>query len=251
MKIMEKSLKNWLLAFGLILICIGLILMSTSNFTQEKTTLESGASTNDAWNISDTFKRNDRMVVIFREANDWYEGFFETEEGIAVLYVYIHIFDPQNNETRFRVTLTPSQPGYPGLLILDISVTITAGLDTSSVKNAKTGLIMGIGGIVQYNGIYRVQVDVYPPRQNPPYKLELYKEKIETQYPYALLLPGGATIGVVGATISLFGLKSKKHGVSSKSKKIRYPPTKKRMFQFVFSSRAPGVLNNNLPGANV
>ena len=234
---MENILKKWLLAFGLILICIGLVLMSTSSLTQETTTLELVASTNDAWNISDTFERDNRMVVIFREANDWWKGFFESEEGMAVLYVYIHIFDPQNNETRFRVTLTPSQPGYPGLLILDISVTRTDGLDTSSVKTAKTGLITGIGGIVQYNGIYRVVVDVYPPRLNPPYILELYKEKTEKQYPYMFLFPGGAVIGVVGTALSLFGLKSEKHRVSSKSKKIPYSPTKKRMSQFVLTRR--------------
>ena len=237
---MEKSLKKRLLAFGLILICIGLVLMSTSNLTQEKATLESVASADDAWSISGTFERDDKMVVIFREANDWGTGFFESEEGgVAVLYVYIHIFDPRNSETRFMVTLTSSGgPGY-GLFILDILVTETDGLDISSVKDAKTGVIIGIGGTVQYNGLYKVMVDVYPPRQNPPSVLGLYEEKKDARaHPYAFLLPSGAALGVVGTAISLFGLKSEKHRASSKSKKFLIPPPKKRMLQFGLPSRA-------------
>lgn len=231
-------MKKWLIAFGVILICIGLVSMSTSNLTQEKTSLESVASTNDAWSISGTFDEDDRMVVIFREAYDWWNGFFEPADGMALLYVQIHIFDPQSNETRFEVALTPSNPGYPGLLIVDISVIKNGSLDTSTVKDAKTGLIMGIGGIVPQNGVYSVSVDVYPPRESAPETLELYEEKVERLYPWAFLLPSGAALGVVGTAISVFGLKSEKHSASSKSKKSLVPPPRKRMLQFAFPSRA-------------
>lgn len=225
----EKNLK-WLFAFGLILICVGFILMSTSILGQEKNILGLVASARDEWSVSGNLEKGDKIALIFREGNDWWQGYFDPVDGTPILAVYINIFDPNNNATEFEVELTPMQPGYPVLVILNISVIKNDGLDTSSVRDENTGMIKEIGGTVQYNGIYRAEVaKTYPPRESPPRQLQLRREKTKTEYPYTFLLPGGAIIGVVGATITLFGLKSRKRRPSIKRKKSRISP--KRTFQ--------------------
>jgi len=207
-------MKKWVFAFGLILILVGIIMVSRYNINNKRIvpTQVKVKGVNDQPSVSSEFIAGDTIFLEIRVGRDWPFGYFEDP---GILYVFIDFVDPRGNVTKFDMEygLTETEGNiYEWFL---------------NVTKNEGGLLVPtpfleervIGGVVLFNGTYTATVkveDIWPPREDPPSSLTLYKTEIKiiTEYPYIALLPIGVSLIVVGGAVSLFGLKS------GKSKKL-------------------------------
>jgi len=218
---MEIALKTWILTFGMVLLVIGLILMSGSNIQQQSYKEQEIKREVEKWSISGNFTKGDNMTVAYRQGSDWHQPPFEpSTDYIPVNYkaLYIEITDPNGNITEFEVILVLPYEESSLLTIFQINVTIDGG-GLIFEENPKK-----IGGIVQYNGTYKIEIPsewgIFP-SQSPPSYLLLFKYVLVTKYPYTYLLPVGVPFGIVGLTISIWGIKSSKRKIRQDKKRSK------------------------------
>jgi len=229
-------MRKGLVVLGVLLIISGAVLASignsspTTRVVPERVADVSSDAYTKNWNVSGFLKENDRMVVELRLGGDWAYGQFEPDpegSGTALLAVYVDILDPPsyNSTTKFEVLYAARNPEYgsgPPLALWKVNVLEPSpGLNTSSLLDVNSTTYAGIGGITQYTGMYTVNVrSLYPPREEPPSYIGIYKGVRVTDEPNNLSLPAGATVAVIGAVTSIFGLRaSKPRGSSLRRKK--------------------------------
>lgn len=236
-------MKKLIVAFGLILICIGIILISRSNDEEPKMGYESVTRGENVWSVLGELKKDDKITIEITPPTEWSEGAFDEvyagEEQRGVLHVLVNISSPQANPTLFIVDYTPVE--WKGAYIATIwNISLVQGsvdsgwdityvpdlendsLDTWSVYDDKADPphFFGVGGTVEYNGSFNVTVGhIYPSRTTAPTVLEIFRGKPETIYPYSSFLPIGAATVVAGASITFFGLRTKQKKFFSKRKR--------------------------------
>jgi hypothetical protein len=230
-------MKKWLVAVGILLIISGLILFpSTSQDSKptfrvesERVAIVKTSADEKHWEVSGYLNKGDRMVVGITQGLDWPFGRFEPapeNPEIALLYVFIDIIDPppHNTKTRFVVEYAlrnqQLQGGGPLLAVWRINVTESGGLNTTSLLDPDGTTYQGIGGVTLYEGVYTVKVKgTFPPREWPPTSIEIRKgiliEEKPNDSPLLLRALPTATLITVGATTSVFGLRTSKHRNSS------------------------------------
>jgi hypothetical protein len=213
------------LAVGIILILAGLVMVSYSNKGEKDVQSKAVNYALNAWNVTADLEKDDKILVEIRTSTTWWadenlqwEPWSPTEGGPpsgAVLYGTLDIFDPDGNLTRFIITWTPmisatTQLPY-GLAFFNITVLQQDGLDPTILYRPADNAYDSIGGVVKKSGTYNVTLwGIFPSRTDPPSYLGVFKGIATMKHPYVALLPGGSVVGVAGAAISIFGLRSEK-----------------------------------------
>jgi len=220
-----SSLNKRFLAFGIILLFLGVVLASNFNLPVEKpprnVTVD---SVSQAWAFSkkSSFEAGDIVVVRLVAGEGWWTLFARAPPGYAHP-VNMTVVGPTEHETTFMVFFAAmSQPepdpetGEIPLYVYNITYAKPLSEDLEFREPRE------IGGIVKRAGEYFVRCDrgTYWPR-SPPSELVLYKEVHEKEYPYAFLLPVGTVFGVSGVAVSMWGAKGERHKMRTKRKAKR------------------------------
>lgn len=204
-----------LLALGVVLIIAGgLLVYGSSPFkAQSRVTQVLVKDVTAQSSVSADLQKGDGIVVEVRYGTNWARPPYETDTWnpqLPILDAFLEIRDPTGNSTEFDITYTPSGST---LSLWNLSVTREnlSGLNTTVLYNQMLHTYDGIGGIVGYNGTYKVVLtDTWPTKTDPPAYLGVYKGKIVTEYPYISLLPMGVATGALGAVTLFFGLRNPK-----------------------------------------
>lgn len=223
-KFAGRTMRKWLVALGVFLLISGAVIANSGNPNPTpRVTNQLVAFTERSWEVSGFLNKNDKMVVELWQGLDWPEGNFEPDpdgSGSALLAVYVTVSDPPPNNTssRFEVLYArrSGEGSGPLLGLWKVNVTRSGGLDTSLLWDANHTTLAGIGGITQYEGTYKAEVDsLYPPREYSPTRIEIRKGVLIIDPPNNSSLQAGVALAVIGAILSLFGLLASKHRRSS------------------------------------
>ncbi len=193
------------LAFGIIILFVGVLICSASNSSKENPG-EIPVGIQNGWETSGYFdERNELLVWFTAPKKDM------VPDGWQV--VVVDIFDPNGGKTRFVVSFK------------------NGVFDHINVSSYDGGLIVsepptGVGGLTQCSGNYTACIDpeanplasLYYP-QGPP-KLELLKLVVEKEYPYRSFLPVGIVLIVVGISLSIWSRRSLKRKRRRREKKL-------------------------------
>jgi hypothetical protein len=203
-----------ILALGIILLFIGIITFSIS-FSAEKTEKNQLIKRKEdlpigKWEISAQFNKGEKLLVFFSRVQE--KNLIV--DGTAI--IDINITCPKGGNTTFRVMFTDTYHPYANI--------------TLKSKDNDNGLIVnypleGIGGIAEYDGLYKVYVysysylefNYFPPNGTLPW-LELYKVIEEKNYPYLILLPVAIALIIAGVSLSIWAAKTPKRPSRIKKK---------------------------------
>jgi len=227
-------MRKQVVVVGIALILAGLIMVSYSDKSEKEVQPQAVNYTLNAWSVTANLEKDDKILVEIRLPYTWWaneslqwEPWHPNEGGPpsgVVLFGTVDIFDPDSNLTRFMITwalmVSPTTELPYGLAYYNITVLQQDGLDPTVLYRPASNAYDGIGGVAKKSGTYNVTLwAIIPPRPDPPSYLGVFKGNIAIKYPYTALLPGGSVVGVAGATISVFGLKSETHKNLAKRKK--------------------------------
>ena len=185
-------MRKYIVAFGIILIFIGVVTSSVSNSYTERT-VDSTVS-HGYWSTSGYFDINQNLSVQLSPPNAQFIL-------IGMGTFNVTIIDPADNESVFTVR---SRNVEGRQVLSNVTVVSTSNSLTADVIN------LGVGGIVHQSGNYTVIVDkkatyLYP--KVPP-DVTLTKETVKRDYPYRGILPVGIGILVFGVGLSIWAAKS-------------------------------------------
>jgi hypothetical protein len=218
--------RDVLTIFGAIFILTGFISMRYSNSPSEIRANVPVVAVDGKWSASGYFAKGENMLVNIYQGGDWYTGQFDppiysSDPQNGFLFLDVNITDPTGNITGYEVKYTPRSNLQPPITLWSINVTrhAEAGLNTTSFYNEVKNSYKGMGGITEYNGTYTVDLgNLYPPREEPPSRIEIRKDTTTTEYPYTFLLPTGAAIAAAGVGFLLFAYKDYRE---TKKKRIK------------------------------
>lgn len=216
---------KWPLAFGIILLFAGVILVSSSRMPILRVTYNVVIKDNKVWELSNTFNNSDIMVVDFSPGVDWWRLFVKAPTMDYQEHVNFTIVGPSGYKTVFNVSIgtipprwgyTPESPEETPVIVRDIQLLSQDGDDLELREPPE------IGGIVKQDGKYSVKLEpnVYWDSthttnttcpKTPPEELRFNKEIRENIYPFTFLFPIGAPLSVFGVAMSIWGVKSEKH----------------------------------------
>jgi len=234
-------LRRELLAFGIVLVFVGLLLIpvgvSSKSLYFASDTASERVTRHDSWSIEGYFEENRKLTLSIGTNPDWgwvaadFIGDFPKEfsklESVLgnkpFIYLRINVTDPDGGNTSFCVLYLqgPSgdTPEPPPLTVFGIAVSSNdGGLTFSGLEVPKQGeylyldpRIVGdkICGITTLKGVYKVSVRRDPTLSSlgNPRKLELWSEIIVEDHPYLFLVPLGIGISGFGLASSLWAVR--------------------------------------------
>jgi len=228
------SMKKWAIAVGIVILLSGLVAISFGNQSKVDT-IESNKTVEKQWSISDTFAKGLNITVDFQQSYDWSLEFFEISDDPPYhrKYLWVNVTDTvANTNTTFKVTLvvprgivgeaiyTSRLEVYPPVNVTQHGATI---VEDQPEVNPDYGINLGV---TRNDGLYIVTLAfdpqfaivldkepsgkpyTHPP--GPPAVLRVHKVSEQTNYPYTFLLPVGASLGVIGIALPVWGAKSSK-----------------------------------------
>lgn len=196
-------MRKWWMAFGVMLVLVGILVSSWSNSFKELTEIELVNEAEDGFEVSGNFTAGEKLYVKWEEP-DWEI----LRNGEYVVY-YLTVIGPQpeDGETNFTVKLySPPKKG----------ANVTVSSRGGGLNSCFTGQTFP-GGIVQYSGEYVARLDEIarwyyrgssPGRGSPPGYISLYTEVVRREYPHRSVLPVGIVLMVVGVPLAVWAAKS-------------------------------------------
>ena len=228
------SMKKWAIAVGMVILLSGLIVISFWNKPQVEI-IESNKTVEKQWSISDTFAKGLNITADFQQSYDWSLEYFEISEDPPYhrKYLLINVTDTvANTHTTFRVTLVAPRGILPPQLYttkLEVfpPVNVTQHGATIVEDNPQVDVDYGINlGVTKNDGLYIITLALDPQfaivqdkdtsgkiwihETFPPALIRVHKVSEQTNYPYTFLLPIGASLGVIGIVLPVWGAKSSK-----------------------------------------
>lgn len=219
-------MRKLLLVTGLVMLFVGIILISSSNLSFEKTEVswDTVKVEIDKWEITWNFEAGDIVKLDFSPAADWMDYLEPATEVVPLpnKAVYIDVADPSGNATRFEAILvTDYSP--PQLSLFNISVVSSNGFGGSNSQDLTLKEKMIAGEIMQ-TGQYTANVVVYDPAPGgPPASFIFYKQRVETfvDWPYSEFLYPGIVVFALGVALSALSFRRKKRQMLRKRKASR------------------------------
>lgn len=235
-------MKKWTIVVGIVILLSGLVAISFGN-TSKVETIESTKLVEKQWSVSDTFAKGLNITVDFQQSYDWSLESFDISDDPPYhrKYLLINVTDTvANTNTTFRVTLVAPRGVLPPQLYttrLEIypPVDVTQHGATIVEDQQQVDLDYGINlGVTKNDGLYIVTLAFEPlfaivqdrdtegkiwiHETFPPAVLRIHKVSEQTNYPYTFLLPVGASMGVIGIALLVWGAKSSKRKAMRKEK---------------------------------
>jgi len=183
--------RKYVVAFGIILLFVGVVVSSASNSFNERT--EQSVVAEEQWKAAGYFDKDEKLVVYLSKPTP--EFFPDHTASINVSVV-----DPAGNKSVFLVEYQ-NGVGF-------VNVTLYSSSNGLIVDEN----ILEVGGITTQSGNYTALVDeqaAYLYVTAPP-TITLIQETVERDYPYRSILPVGIAIIVFGASLSIWAAKSSK-----------------------------------------
>lgn len=227
---MVAVLRKKLLVFGIALIFISVVFVSCSRVPNEKVWNDPVTKGNNVWELTAFFNSGDIMVVYFEPAkncsklnDNWWYLFVRSPDPEHRENLNFTIIGPSGKSV-FNVSLGGPRPSWgitPDPTTGEVPVIIySIELISQEDSDLEIRNPPEIGGIVKKSGNYTVRIEpnVYWDRDKtinttwpkvPPQELIFFREVHEKVYPYSYLLPIGASLSVMGITVSFFGAKNK------------------------------------------
>ena len=188
------------LAFGIILVFAGVIVVSASNTPEEKMPqISTIASAEHRWEVGPgRFKENEKLIVDFTPPNPEYDLIPDYPVRIVV-----EVTGPEGGKTVFAVEF---KEGFGGKLAPP-KYTVVSNNDCLTVSDS----LQDVCGIVHYTGDYFANVTTRRlGTWGPPKALFLKLEVVEMEYPFLFVQPIGIALIVVGGFLSVWGAISSK-----------------------------------------
>lgn len=180
------------LAFGIILLFVGILVFLSCNSPTERTIVSQVAPPEKQWNVTAYFNKYEKMIVNLGVPPEFHP------DGLT--NVTVTIVDPSGGKSVFLATYHSSTWGY-------IKYTLNSSDNGLDVDDPTTS----IGGVCNYSGNYTVQVDEqFSYLYDGAPQISLSKEIVEKEYPYRSILPVGIAIIIVGTSVSIWSAKSSK-----------------------------------------
>ncbi len=185
----------------------------------------------EQWKTSANLTEGDLLDIWIIQGLDWPEGQFDIDEqlpgGVGALHVGVNVTDPRGNFTLFDIVLGRAESSasskFPQLTVFYINITDPkndqGGLDVSPfyVNTGSKTFYTDVGGIVQFNGTYTVEViRPWPARKYPVTTIQLITEVSGMVYSAMYTLPVGITISSAGLALSFVSLRKKPKLVHSR-----------------------------------
>lgn len=190
-------MKKYFLAFGIILVFVGVIVASASSLTKEKDPqYEIIAENGGDWEIEGNFVKDDNLVLSYTHPN------LELWPDILV-----------------KVEIWPAEH-YDNRTVFQIGYNKTLGYDTTTIKVVSKGggltvedvegIVQEIGGTVTYSGYYWANFTTRPTAYWEKASPTLEVKIVEKEYPFLFVLPIGIGLIAVGTSTSIWGMKASK-----------------------------------------
>lgn len=188
------------LALGVLVLFAGVVVFSRSNYStswpKNIILVREGDLPFGDWEISAQLNRSQKIIVVFPPPRQ--DELIPNGDAIF----NVDVVDPTGGNTSFRVAFSPRG---------DVDMNVTGNEGGLSVPDP----IEGIGGTTRYKGLYAVHVHApeylaqyYYPPNGTMLLLELYEVVEDRDYPYFSYLPVGIGLMAVGASLSVFAVKS-------------------------------------------
>ena len=219
-------MRKLLLVTGLVMLFVGIILMSSSNLSSQKTEVswDRVKVETDKWEITTNFEAGDVVKLDFSPAADWIDYLEPATQDVPLANkaVYIDVTGPSGNATRFEVILvTDYSP--PQLSLFNISIVNSNGFG-GPISQDLTSKEKMIAGEIMQTGQYTGEVVVYSPLGGgPPASFIFYKQRVETfvEWPYAGFLYPGAAVFALGVALFVLSFRRKKRQMLRKKRASR------------------------------
>lgn len=212
-------MRKWLFATGLILSSIGLILITMSNLSYQKSSVKwkTVETEEDTWQILYNFTQGDIVKLVIYPSPEW-TRFLEPETPEVPFpskTAYANITDPNGRKSMFEVVFVRTLTStfltlYNVKLVSSSNVLSTQGIE--DLLEGKAGIV----GMALHDGQYTAKVlGFLPPMGGPPSVLTFLKgEKVDsTEYLYPSFLHYGVITLSVGVVLSILGAKASKRRV--------------------------------------
>ena len=177
-----------------------------------------------AWEISGNFSAGNRLTFEMTTGEYWFAepSYPGSEFTFNALLIDISIIDPNGGKTNLTavfaemVGATDLFPKFKffGAKLMSNDGGLNMEKKNILVEKNGTAYYSPIGGIVKYDGIYKVAVNREQP--SPPNTLKLSKQEIEFEWLYLFVIPIGGTVMGSGITLSAWATRKRKHGIGQK-----------------------------------
>lgn len=226
-------MKKWAAIMGLVLLLTGFVVISSWKKPQVQTNSRSNY-VEDSWSISDNFTKGHNITVDFQQSYDWSLDPYDDppdDPPYHRKHLSVSVTDTiAKTTTVIRVTLVGPRGVLPPALYtsrLEVfpPVNVTQHGATIVEDNPKVDPEHGINlGQAKNDGLYTITLSFEPRFTSvwdkdtsgklwihetfPPTMFRAHEVSTQTDYPYTFLLPVGASLGVVGIILAVWGARS-------------------------------------------
>ena len=218
-------MKKSLVAAGLVFMFVGLVTTAlAAAFRTEVAVTKESWDTTKAWEISGEFREGERLIFHMTPGKFWFGEPLGPSSGFpfdAAIFIDVSIIDPKGGKTVFTAVYAqvPTEQPQPlweffaaGLKSNDGGLSMEEDalwwkIDETMYYNYygyPSVMKRGFGGIITYNGTYKVIVNQERPTE--PAKLELFRQKVSFEQPFSSGIPIGATILSIGIAFGIWGI---------------------------------------------
>lgn len=178
------------------------------------------------WDISGNFSAGNRLTFEMTTGEYWFAepSYPGSEFSFNALLIDISIIDPNGGKTNLTAVfaeMVEETAIFPRFKFFGAKLTSNDGGLSMEKKNILvekngTAYYNPIGGIVKYDGVYKVAVNREQP--TPPNTLKLSKQEITFEWPYLFVIPIGGTVMGSGITLSAWATRKRKHRIGPKNR---------------------------------
>jgi hypothetical protein len=223
-------LKKSFAALGLIILIIGFVTTMWLAAFSIKVVASNypWKSIPNSWEIQESFKATNRLVFELIPGKMWL--FAEpTEPGefpfSSALFIGVSVIDPNGGKTDFTLVFAQRTEGVtPQLQFWGARIVSNDGglsMEEESVWAANNETVYynylsvvgenAIGGIVNYDGVYRVVVNHEMPTE--PARVKLLRQDLAVEHPYLFIVPVSGVVAGCGVVLSLWAARKPKKRV--------------------------------------
>lgn len=201
-------MRKLLFATGLVLLLVGVILMSSSNlsFQRSEVLWDPVKIEVNKWEVTADFTAGDIIKLEISPGMNWIDTLEPPTAEVPYVNkaVYINVTEPSGKESYFEVMfITTYSP--PQLSIFNIRV-----LNSNGSFTVKEGAIRGEA---MQTGQYTAEVTGVSPRdEEPPGSFIFYKQRVNlfTDWPYSVFLYPGIAVFSLGVALFVLSFRRKK-----------------------------------------